>query len=117
MWARIETSLPWNPKVLRLLQLRDGRSSGFVAVCAILWSVRHGTNGVIPSEALPLVHARKGDVARLVEIGFWHPYPEGGYLIHDFDEYQYNSSSLAAKKAADIRWDKERERRAHDAPH
>jgi hypothetical protein len=106
VWARLDVGLPSNLKIIRLVSMRNGRAALGVAVCAILWSVGNGTNGVIPEMALPHIHARKIDVTTLVEAGFWHPYPEGGWLIHDFDDYQFNTraAALAAKKAADARW-------------
>lgn len=105
-WARMDTSLPSNPKILRLVATRNGRAALGVACCAILWSVGNATNGVIPDLALPHIHARKVDVASLIEAGFWHPYPDGGFLIHDFDEYQHNTraAALAGRKAANARW-------------
>jgi hypothetical protein len=108
-WFRMDSGFPHHPKILKLLTERDGHRAAFVWQCGIAWTVLHGTDGVIPEMALPFIHARKVDAERLVAVGLWHVYPEGGWLVNGFDERQMTtdgktSRSQAAREAANIRW-------------
>jgi len=108
-WVRLDAAFPTNPKVLRLIELKDGHRTGFVYLCALAYSGAHGTDGLINANALPFIHGRKLDAQRLVEVGLWHDYPDGGWLINGWDEKQVTSEaarmrSQLAKKAAAARW-------------
>lgn len=113
-WARLDGAFPTHPKVLALLQHREGHRAGFVYLCGLAYTVQHGTDGVIAVGALPWIHGRKVDADRLVNAGLWHEYPDGGWLIHGWDERQMTtegkaSQSQAAREAANIRWHGRRE--------
>lgn len=108
-WVRLDAAFPTNPKVLALISERDGHRTGFVYLCALAYSGAHGTDGVIGPSALPFIHGRKVDAERLVRFGLWHEYPDGGWLIHNWDEKQVTNEaarlrSQLAKKAAAARW-------------
>jgi len=108
-WWRMDSGFPSNPKVLAILDEKDGHRAGFVWLCSIAWTVQHGTDGLVPVRALPFIHARKVDAERLVRHGLWHEYPDGGWLINGWDEKQTTAEgkslkSQAARDAAMIRW-------------
>jgi hypothetical protein len=106
-WVRLDTTTPWNPKILRLLRMRDGHRAVAVYLLSLAFSGAQGSAGVLGADSLSFFHARPGDAARLVEVGLWHEYPDGGWLIHDWDEMQVSQQrSEMARKAAEIRWGK-----------
>ena len=111
-WVRLDTAFPSNPKLLAMVGEKDGHRAGLVYVCSLGYCGAHGTDGFIPREALPFIHARPADALRLVRHGFWHDQP-GGWLVHGWDEFQESSAETQerrrkAQMAAQIRWDKAR---------
>lgn len=107
-WVRLDTAFPTNPKVLRLLQLREGHRAGFVYLCGLAYAGAHGTDGVLETSALPFIHGRRLDADRLVSVELWHVYPDGGWLINGWDEKQVTDEagrvrSDIARKAAEAR--------------
>jgi hypothetical protein len=111
-WVRLDTSFPSNPKLLTMLAEKEGHRAGFVLICSWAWSGEHGTDGYIPKAAMPFIHARAADAARLVKHGFWHEDVDG-WLIHEWDERQVSSVEnqkrrQKARDAAAVRWSKGR---------
>jgi hypothetical protein len=100
-WVRMDTGLPSHPKMLALLN--DPSSKRYQAAAsitfAICWSGEHGTDGHIPTTALPFIHATKATAALLVKYGFWELLPDG-WRIHNFEVRQELSVVTAAKKEA-----------------
>lgn len=110
-WVRLDVGFPRNHKILVLLGMRDGYRSAVVFVAGLCYSGEQGTDGFIPREALPLLHARPPDAARLEQVGLWHRDP-GGWVIHDWKDRQLSSveheqRSNRARAAAAARWHKE----------
>lgn len=110
-WVKLTDDFTEHPKVLEA-----GPLAGWLWVSSLAWSNRNGTDGKVPSsQVIRLasfdgigvytgnytgedVQARKlADV--LVDVGLWEPI-EGGYLIHDYAEYQLTVSDLAARTEA-----------------
>jgi hypothetical protein len=111
-WVRLDTAFPSNPKVIALLQEREGHRAAFVYLCSLAYAGSHGTDGVIAVGALPFIHGRRSDAERLVRCRLWHDYPDGGWLINGWDEKQVTDEAGRirrdiAKKAAAVRWGKE----------
>jgi hypothetical protein len=109
-WVRLDTAFPYNPKLLAMIAERDGHRAGLVYVCSLGYSGAHGTDGFIPSEALPFIHGRPADANRLVRNGFWVEQP-GGWLINGWAEFQESSVETQERRrkaqlAARTRWDK-----------
>lgn len=108
-WVRLDTSFPRNHKFLQLLEYKDGRSTGFVYLCALAYCGEQGTDGYIPRPALTsILHGRLIDAERLVDVGLWKPHV-GGWEVNDWDEYQQTTDeskarSARAKAAAQRRW-------------
>lgn len=110
-WVRLDTSMPDNPKVLRLLADREGHRAAFVWVCSLAYAGKHGTDGLIEDFALTRINGRPVDARRLVDHGLWDLVP-GGWQIHGWDEMQESTAetqarSQRAREAAQKRWSKE----------
>ncbi len=113
-WVRLDTQFGTNPKVLELVAAKRHKAA-FVYVCALAYSGCHGTDGFIPSSALPFIHAIAQDANHLVDVGLWRPSP-GGWDINGWDEFQISDDEAKrrrerAQKGAAARWEKERQRR------
>lgn len=87
-WIRFDTTLPDHPKILTLLDRKDGHRSAFVFCCSLAYAGRHGTDGLIPAAALSRINGRTQDAANLVAVGLWDPDVESGWYIHDYADYQ-----------------------------
>lgn len=107
-WVRLDCAFPRNPKLLALLSEKDGHRAALAYLCMLSYSGEQGTDGFIPREALPFVHARHADVTRLVTHGFVYPQP-GGWLVHGWDEFQESNEDtkrrrIRAQAGAAARW-------------
>jgi hypothetical protein len=107
-WVRLDTTFPRNPKLLALLAEKDGYRAALAYICMLAYSGEQGTDGWIPREALPFVHARNADVTRLVTAKMLYP-QAGGWLIHGWNEFQESSDEtkqrrIRAQSAAAARW-------------
>ena len=116
MWVRLDTAFNDNPKILRLLDERDGHRAALVFVCCLTYSGKHGTDGFIPRNALPFVHGRATDMARLVAVEAMKVVP-GGWEVPDWAEFQESNEASKkrrekAQRAAAIRWSKDESRTA-----
>ena len=110
-WIRLDTSMPDNPKILGLIDERDGHRAAFVWVCCLTYCGKHGTDGFIPRAAMPFVHGRAADFARLVAGDALKVVP-GGWEIPDWSEFQESNEASQkrrekAMRAAAIRWSKD----------
>lgn len=85
---------------------RDGRD---LFLCAIGWSGKERTNGVVPVNALGLLAGKVGisataarkAAARLADVGLFEPHPDG-WLIHDYcgpDGWQLSTEERDAQAA------------------
>lgn len=117
-WIRLDTTMADHPKILALVGQK-----AFQAITlhtfAMTYSGKHGTDGFIPKEALPMLHGRVSDAKKLVSVALWTEEP-GGWSIHGWDEYQVSDEESKkrkekAKAAAEERWRKERVRRGLQA--
>lgn len=111
-WVRLDANLHSNHKVLSLLAERLGDHALCVYVFSLGYSGAHGTAGFIPAAAIGLFHGKPRDASLLVEVGLWEEL-KGGWQIHDWIEYQptdeeSRARSEKARKAAEIRWSKQR---------
>lgn len=110
-WIRLDTSMPDNPKVLRLLAMKEGHRAAFVWCCSLAYAGKHGTDGLIEEFALARVNGRRVDAQRLVDVGLWEAV-DGGWQIHAWAEFQESTGETQARSerarvAAQKRWAKE----------
>src|SRR5690349_8084894 len=111
-WIRFDTSLPDNPKILDLVDMKDGRAAAFVYCCSLAYAGKHGTDGFIPRGALARINGRPSDAARLVDVRLWIEL-DGGWQINGWAERQESTDETQARreraqKAAAARWSKEK---------
>ncbi len=94
MWLRLEVDLPTHPKILRA-----GERAGWIYISALCYAARYQTNGHIPSEALPLLGCDPDCLTKLISTGLWE-LAEGGYQIHDWGKYQFDTQQKLAMRSA-----------------
>ena len=107
-WIRLDTSLPDNPKMLALLEAKDGHRAAFVYICGLAYSGKHGTEGLLTTSCLARINGRKADANLLVAHHFWLP-TMGGWDINGWGDFQLSNDETRARrtkaqKAANIRW-------------
>lgn len=110
-WIRLDTSFFDNPKVLRLLAMREGHRAAFVWCCSLAYAGKHGTDGLIEDYALTRINGRPADATRLVAVGLWDKV-DGGWQVHDWADRQQSTEetqrrSQQARDAARKRWEAE----------
>jgi hypothetical protein len=100
-WVRLDANIPNHDKILHLLS--DPSAKRWQAAASYMfsfaWAGGHGTDGEIPTVALPYVHGTK-DTARLLEkYHLWEATPNG-WTIRNFVVRQELSIITEAKKTA-----------------
>ena len=106
-WVRLDTQFASNPKLLALVADKKYRAA-FAWVCSLGYAGAHGTDGFLPENSLPFIHATKNDAADLVRVRLWQPCP-GGWEVNGWTEFQQSSEEAAQRKkraqeAAMARW-------------
>lgn len=105
VWAKIDDKYAEHPKVIAA-----GEDAAWINVKAILWSCRFLTDGFIPADTATALAGGKPSkaTAALIErltrgfhgrSGLWKTAP-GGYLIHDFLEYNPSKEAVEAERKA-----------------
>lgn len=89
-WAKVDDGWWAHPKVMGLPLAARG-----LWVSALSWSC-HQRRDEVPAQFLALVGAELVDADALVDAGLWHEI-DGGWVIHDWAEYQ--DMSLSEKRA------------------
>jgi len=108
-WLRLDDKFPRHPKVARLSD-RAYR----LHVDALCYCAEFSTDGYVESGVELALRGRLAGVSRirkrplyeLVDGGLWAPV-NGGYLIHDFLDYNPSAAEIKAKRDGDA----ERQRR------
>jgi hypothetical protein len=95
-WVRLDTGFPSNPKVLHLTSARKHRAVA-VYVFSLAYAGGHGTDGFIPTAALPFIHGNEKDAEALVNATLWHPCM-GGWQINGWAEYQPSTKEHEKRK-------------------
>lgn len=94
-WVKLDDAMPSHPKVLA-----SGPLGFALDVAAICYSNAHDTDGFIPAVALPAVlpglPTPRKHAKALVDAGRWHEV-DGGWRIHDIDEYQFSREEQAER--------------------
>lgn len=99
-WLRLDDQFDDHPKTVAA-----GHEASWLDVRGMLFCARHETNGEIPDAQLPRIGSdfspakRKKLIAALLEVGRWER-TEGGYLVHDFLEYNPTSAQKEAEREA-----------------
>jgi hypothetical protein len=89
------------PTTWKIEGLRDDAFRLYVA--GLVWCCAHETDGFVGRRTLHLLHPTAEDLpnlaARLVTAGLWET-AEGGWMVHDFLEYQTSRADRDAERAA-----------------
>jgi hypothetical protein len=54
---------------------------------AMCWSARRSTGGHVPPQSLRTIGMTRAQAERLVEGGVWETNGDGGYVIHDWEDF------------------------------
>lgn len=113
-WIRLDSSIASHDKILALLS--DPSPKKWQAVSSYMfalgWSGEHGTDGRIPTSALPFIHGTAQTARLLVKYGLWIELDAGNYAIRNYAERQQltvvteakrTAASIAGRKAACVR--------------
>ncbi len=118
-WAKLDDQFHGHRKILRAWKCRPALGLHFMAMS---YAAGHEPRGFLPAEwveeKLPAKRERERVVAALVDVpagftaGLWEPV-EGGWMVHDWDQYNGDArsreevraaKSAAGKKGAEARW-------------
>lgn len=81
-YVLVDDGMAEHPKI-EALSDREFRAH-FRAMC---WCARRGTDGHVPPQSLRTIGATPKVAASLVEAGVWDKNGDGGFVIHDWDEF------------------------------
>ncbi len=99
-WVRLDDSFPDHPKAVQA-----GPTACWMYICGIAYANRFLTDGFIPERQVArLCDAKKPETlaAMLVEVGLWEP-TTGGYLIHDYLDYQSSAEKVKRERSSNAR--------------
>lgn len=91
-WFKVDDQLYGHPK-----WLATPPRARALWVTAGSWCADKGTDGVVPEYALVMLGGTKADARALVKSGLWR-YADGGYLFHDWIEFQPDAASVKAQR-------------------
>ena len=101
-WVRLDSSIASHDKILALLS--DPSPKKWQAVSSYMfalgWSGVNGTDGRIPTSALPFIHGNAQTARLLVKYGLWTEIDAGNYAIRNYAERQQLTLITEAKRAA-----------------
>jgi hypothetical protein len=99
-WVRVDTNLAQHDKILGLIAEKpNGYQAAFAYVCGLGYAGGQATDGLIPFNALPFIHATKKTAELLVKHHLWEPHPLG-WTVRNFDLRQQSSATSTAIKRA-----------------
>lgn len=103
-WFKVDDALAMHMKAF----MAGNRALG-LWVRAGSWSMHQLSNGFIPREVVQALGGDWDDAAGLINAGLWQE-AEGGYMFHDWAEYQPTREQVLAERAAAA----ERKRRSRE---
>jgi hypothetical protein len=87
-WIRLDTKMPMNKKILRLVKQANGGAAAFMWVCSLTHSGLMAADGFISDEELHLIHGKKSLATLLVKAELWErDDARGGWTINDYTDY------------------------------
>jgi hypothetical protein len=92
-WIRLEDTFTEHPKVLEV-----GQRAAWVHVRAISYCSVHLTDGHLSPAVARAVGATTSIAEALVEARLWEKNGDGGYLIHDYLEYQPSKAHVEEQR-------------------
>ena len=99
-WLKIDDRVRTHPKIAKA-----GPSAAWLWFCGICYCREHLSDGFIPHEvvsalALNLPSPSK-HAAKLVDVRLWEP-ADGGYLVHDFLDWNPSKAEVLASRKEDL---------------
>jgi hypothetical protein len=97
-WVRLDDRFPSHRKI-RLLSHQAFR----LYVSGLCYASENLTDGRIPASELRIVadvRSGKSAAKELVERGLWRDNPDGGWIIHDYHDYNPTADQVRADRAA-----------------
>lgn len=103
-WLKIDDKFSEHPKVTALSALAFR-----VHIGALCYAARNNTDGRVPAALLPAIRGTRRTAAELVAVGLWETaddaYLGGGWVIHDYLDYNPSAAELSQRSAnAQRRW-------------
>ena len=112
-WVRLDSNIGSHDKILNLLGDPSPKrwQAAFSYTASLAWSGGHGTDGRIPTAALPFVHGTTTTARLLVTYRLWTEATAGWEIVNYAERQELEivaetkraMKSLAGKKAACIR--------------
>lgn len=96
-FTRLDDGIFEHPKMLRA-----GEDAAALYVRALVYCNRYLTDGYIPLEALSVITRRRDAralVARLVDANLLEVHPDGGWIVHDFHDFNPRSEDVKARRS------------------
>jgi len=111
-WVYLDDHFDEHPKVLAARDLH--RDAPWLFIAGLCFARRQAKGGVIPTTQIPRLvtsYSRKAMDA-LVDVGLWDVL-DIGVQIHDYAEWNRmgEEKSASARNAAQVRWQREREKK------
>lgn len=110
-WFKVDDRLAFSPKALAA-----GNPAMGLWVRAGSWSAQQLSDGYVPGSIVQQMGSTApAQAERLVTAGLWVPVVGGGYVFHDWEQYQPSRAAVEsdrqARRERTRRW---RERRMHE---
>jgi len=93
-WFKVDDALAFNMKAVAA-----GNTALGLWVRAGSWSCQQLTDGFVPDAMVPALGGTQDDAQALADAGLWHP-RRGGWVFHDWAEYQEPSEKVKERRAA-----------------
>lgn len=90
-WLRLDDQIADHPKFITA-----GPQAAWLWLCGLAYASRYLTDGFVPSVQVARLGSVKGALKlaeRLVAVGLWER-AEGGFLIHDYHDYQPSAQQI-----------------------
>lgn len=92
-WFKVDDTFALHPKAVA------AGASLVLWVRAGSWSAQQLTDGFVPEHMLTSLGGKRSDARRLVDVGLWEE-KDGGYLFHDWLDYQPSRAKVAERREA-----------------
>lgn len=110
-WVRLDTTHPWNPKILALVEAGQWRAI-VVYDMGLAYCGGHDTDGFIPHRVLSYIHGTPAVARQLVDVGLWTVDPKGWFMPNWPERQQLSTQTsdtrtqltVAGLKGNCIRW-------------
>lgn len=93
-WFKVDDHLAHNMKAIAA-----GNTALGLWVRAGSWACQQLTDGFVPTTMVTALGGTDADAAALTEAGLWH-IVDGGWVFHDWAEYQEDSGKVKERRAA-----------------